>query len=32
MITRIISAVVGIILLGYVINTGGWVFMQLFPS
>jgi len=26
MLTRIISAVVGIILLGYVINTGGWVF------
>ena len=26
MLTRIISAVVGIILLGYIINTGGWIF------
>lgn len=26
MLTRIISAVVGIIILGYTINTGGWVF------
>ena len=26
MLTRIISAIIGIILLGYIINTGGWVF------
>ena len=26
MLTRIISAVVGIILLGYLINKGGWVY------
>ena len=26
MLTRIISAVVGIILLGYTINIGGWIF------